>query len=428
MIMRISLFMPALVLALTSCNQTEKMSKQAFQWPAGIQPPAADKKPFDVGLFGEKRMDEYYWMNDYFKKGPDSTNAVNFLKAENAYLDSMMVGTKPFQQKLFDEMKARIKEKDETVPVFNNGYFYYNRYEEGKQYYAYCRKKGSLDASEEVLLDINKMAEGHDYFSAVGFSVSPNNKLLAFGIDTISRRQYSIHIKNLETGELYSDVLFPASGGSEWGNDNKTMFYTSTNPVTLLSEKISRHTLGTDPKTDVVVYEEKDKSNYIGVGKTKSDKYILIFSGGTLSSEVRLLDADQPTNSFTVFQPRMKEVLYQVDHIGDKFLIVTNKEAKNFRLMETPVGKTGVENWKDLIPHRTDVLLEGIELFKNHLVVTERKEGLMQIRVRNLSSGQEHYLDFGEPAYAAYVGANPDFNSTTLRFNYTSLTTPKFCL
>lgn len=409
---------------ISSCNQSEKMAKSKFKWPEGLQPPVAEKKPFDVGLHGDKRMDEYYWLNDYFKKGPDSSKVVEYLKAENTYLDSMMAGTKEFQQKLFNEMKARIKEKDESVPVFLNGYYYYNKYEEGKQYFVYCRKKGSLDASEEVLLDVNKMAEGHDYFSAVGFNISPDNKLLAYGVDTVSRRQYTIYVKNLETGELLKDALFPVSGGSEWANDNKTLFYTSTNPVTLLSEKIKRHTLGTDPASDVVVYEEKDKSNYIGVGKTKSNKYIGIYSGGTLSSEFRFIDADQPNAPFVVFQPRMKEVLYQVDHLGDKFLIVTNKDAKNFRLMETPVNATGVDNWKELIPHRSDVLLEGIEVFKNFLVITERKEGLLKLRVRNLASNEEHYLDFGEPAYAAYVGANPEFNSSTLRYNYTSLTTP----
>ncbi len=395
-----------------------------YQWPTGIKPPIAEKKPFDVGLHGDKRIDEYYWMNDFFKKGPDSTKVVDFLKAENAYLDTMMSGVKDFRQKLFDEMKGRIKEKDESVPVFKNGYFYYNRYEEGKQYYIYCRKKGSLDAAEEVLLDANKMAEGHGYFSAVGFNVSQNNKLMAYGIDTVSRREYTIYIKNLESGEIYKDALIQTTGGSAWGNDNKTIFYTSKNPVTLLSEKIRRHVLGNDAASDAVVYEEKDKSNYIGVGKTKSEKYIYIYSGATLSSEMLILDADQPGNAFTVFQPRMNEVLYQVDHMGDKWLIVTNKEAKNFKLMETPVGKTGVENWKDRIPHRADVLLEGIEVFKNHLVVTERKEGLLGIRIFNLTTSEEHNLNFGEPVYDASVTGNLDFNSTTLRYSYTSLRTP----
>lgn len=410
--------------AICSCNQNPNMDTTTYKWPEGIKPPVAEKKPFDVGFHGDKRIDEYYWMNDFFKKGPDSNKVVDFLKAENAYLDTMMAGTKELQGKLFEEMKGRIKEDDASVPVFSNGYYYYRRYEPGKQYFIYCRKKGSLDAAEEVLLDGNKLAEGHGYFSAVGFNVSPDNKLMAYGIDTVSRRQYTIYVKNLETGEVYKDVIFPATGGTVWGNDNKTLFYTATNPVTLLSEKIKRHSLGTDPAADPVVYEEKDKTNYIGIGKTKSEKYIVLFSGGTLSSEIFYLNADQPNGQFKSIQPRMKDVLYRMDHWGDKFFIVTNKDAKNFKLMETPVTNTGVENWKEVIPHRTDVLLEGIEVFKNFMVFTERKEGLLHLRIKNLTNNAEHELDFGEPAYEAGVGANFDFNSTTLRYQYTSLTTP----
>jgi oligopeptidase B len=321
-------------------------------------------------------------------------------------------------------MKGRIKEKDESVPVYSNGYWYYTRSEEGQQYFKYCRKKGTLEASEEILLDVDKMAEGHPYYSAVGFNISPDNKLLAYGVDTVSRRQYTIYIKNLETGENFKDVIYPASGGSEWGNDNKTLFYTATNPKTLLSEKIKRHTLGSDAKKDVVVYTEKDKSNYIGVGKTKSEKYIIIASSATMSSEYRILDADKPEGSFEIFQPRMKDVLYDIDHQDDKFLIVTNKDALNFRLMETPLTKTGVENWKEVIPNRKDVLLEGIDVFKDFLVITERKNGLLQLRIRDLVSKGEHYVDFGEPAYTAYTGSNPEYDTKTLRYVYTSLTTP----
>lgn len=407
-----------------SCNQSEEKNTELYKWPDSAMPPTAEKKPFEITLHGDKRIDEYYWMNDFFKKGPDSTKAVDFLKAENAYFDTMMAGTVTFQEKLFNEMKSRIKERDESVPVFNNGYYYYSRFIEGKQYYVFCRKKGSLDASEEILLDVNKMAEGYDYFSASGFNISPDNTLLAYGIDTVSRRQYTIYVKNLLTGELLQDKIFPTNGGSEWGNDNKTLFYTSTNPLTLLSEKIMRHSLGNPSSNDVLVYQEKDPSNYIGVGKTKSGKYLVIHSQATLSSEVRILDADMPQAAFQVFQPRMKEVLYQVDHMGDKFLVLTNKEAKNFKLMETPLTKTSVENWKDIIGHRDDVLLEDIDVFKNFLVVTERKEGLLKLRVRNLSNSDEHYLDFGEPAYSAYVSENPEPNTSTLRYNYASLTTP----
>ncbi len=419
---RMRIILLILTVIIFSCKQKTKV-KEAYQWP-GATPPVAEKKDHDTGMHGDKRNDEYYWMADFFSQGPDSSKVVSYLNEENAYVDTMMAGTKKFQEDLFLEMKGRIKEKDESVPVFSNGYWYYTRSEEGQQYFKYCRKKGSLEAKEEMLLDVDALARDHPYYSATGFNISPDNKLLAYGVDTVSRRQYTIYIKNLETGEIYPDAIFPASGGSEWGNDNKTLFYTATNAKTLLSEKIKRHTLGTDPKKDVVVYNEKDKSNYIGVGKTKSEKYIIIASSATMSSEYRILDADKPEGKFEVFQPRMKDVLYDIDHQGDKFLIVTNKDALNFRLMETPLNKTGVENWQEVIGNRNDVLLEGIDVFRDYLVITERKNGLLQLRIRNIHDLKEHYVDFGEPAYTAYGGSNPEYNSTTLRYVYTSMTTP----
>ena len=412
------------IFLLVSCKNNDTVKKESVKWPEGVTAPVAEKKIKELTAHGDTRIDEYYWMNDYFKKGTDSTKVVDYLKAENAYLDTMMSGTKKFQEELFAEMKGRIKEKDESVPVLNNGYYYYSRTEEGKQYYKYCRKKGSLDAPEEILLDADKMAEGSGYFSATGFSISPDNKLMAYGIDKLSRRQYTIYIKNLETGELLKDEIKGTGGNAVWAADNKTLFYTSNNPATLLSEKIRKHKLGSDANTDVTVYEEKDPSNYIGVYKTKSRDYIVIYSSATLSSEYRIVKASEPDASFSLFQPRIKDVLYGIDHWGDKFLIRTNLDAKNFRLMETPVDKTTRENWKEVIAHRTDVLLEDIDVFKGHWVITERKEGLLQMRIREIASGKEHYLDFGEPAYAAYVGANPEFNTTNLRYNYTSLTTP----
>lgn len=421
---------PKLLLALPafiffSCkNSDTTVAKQPYKWPEGIKPPVADKKPVQFTAHGDTRTDDYYWMNDYFKKGPDSTRVVQYLTAENAYMDTMMSGTKQLQADLFTEIKSRIKEKDESVPVFDNGYYYYRRTDEGKQYYKYCRKKGNLDAPEEILLDADAMAEGSGYFSATGFSISPDNKMMAFGIDKVSRRQYTIYIKNLETGEILKDEIKGTGSNIVWGNDNKTLFYTSNNPVTLLSEKIKKHIIGTDASADVPVYEEKDQSNYIGVYKTKSRKYIVIYSQATLSSELRILDADTPGGSFKVFQPRMKDVLYEIDHSGDRFLVVTNLDAKNFKLMETPVDKTGKENWKDVIAHRPDVLLEGVSVFKDYWVITERKEGLLKLRIRELASGAEHYVDFGEPTYSANVSANPEFNTTTLRYNYASLTTP----
>jgi oligopeptidase B len=414
------------LLLIVSCTDNTKgvTTRTPYKWPEGITAPKTEKKPFEMIAHGDKRIDDYYWMNDYFKKGPDSTRVVDYLAAENTYLDTMMSGTRKFREDLYNEMKARIKEKDESVPVFNNGYYYYTRTDEGKQYYKYCRKKGGLDAPEEILLDVDSMGKDIPFISVGGFNVSPDNKLLAFGVDKVSRRQYTIQVKNLETGEILKDEITGASAGTTWAADSKTLFYTLNNPATLLTEKVKRHTLGDDASKDVVVYHEQDPTNYIGVYKTKSNKYLIIYSSATLSSEYRILEADKPGGNFRVFQPRMKEVLYSIDHWGDKFLINTNWNAKNFRLMEAPLDKTASENWKEVIPHRTDVLLEGISVFKDHWVITERKEGLLQLRIREVANNNEHYLDFGEPAYAAFVGANPDFNSTTLRYNYTSLTTP----
>lgn len=401
------------------------IQREPYQFPEGVKPPIAEIKPHVRDIHGDKVVDNYYWMYDYFGKGPDSTKVVEYLKAENSYVDTMMSGTKAFQEKLFQEMKARIKEKDESVPVFKNGYYYYTRTEDGKQYYKYCRKKGSLQAKEEILLDVDAMAEGHPYYAVTGYEISEDNKLLAYAVDEVSRRQYTIRVKNLETGETLKDAIPNTEGDPVFANDNKTIFYTSKNPVTLLSEKIKRHTLGSDAASDVLVYEEKDKSNYIGVAKSKNNKHIFIYSQATMSSEIRYIDASTPAAQFKSFQPRMKDVLYDVTPLADRFLIRTNLDAKNFRLMECPLDKTDVANWKEVIPHRTDVLLQGVEEFKDFIVLSERKDGLVKLRVRNLSNGNEHYVDFGEPAYAANFGANPEYNTTNLRYGYTSLTTPQ---
>lgn len=407
---------------ITSCMQN-KINRKVYEWPQ-MDAPVAAIKPHIRSLHGDTVVDNYYWLNDYFKKGPDSSEVTKYLEAENAYTDSMMSGTKKLQTQLFDEMKGRIKEQDESVPYFKNGYYYYTRTEEGKQYFKFCRKKENLDAPEEILLDVDALAEGHSYYAAGGFNVSPDNRLLAYGVDTVSRRQYTIHVKNLETGETLKDAIPGTSGGSVWANDNRTLFYTKNNPATLLTENIMRHTLGADTDNDAIVYHESDNTNYIGVGKAKSGKFIYIYSSGTLSSETRYLDADDPMGSFTVFQPRMPEVLYSVTALADRFLIVTNQNAKNFKLMECPFNQTGQEHWKEVIPHRPDVLLEDVDEFKDFLVVSERKNGLIQLAIRNLKDGSQHYLDFGEEAYTAYPSNNPEYNTATLRYGYTSLTTP----
>jgi oligopeptidase B len=421
MIRKISIALSAT--AFFSCHNPSDMKTETGQWPT-IHPPVAEIKPHNRELHGEIVADNYFWMIDYFKKGPDSSKAVNYLTEENAYLDTMMSSTKVLQANLFNEMKSRIKEKDESVPTFKNGYFYYTRTEEGQEYYKYCRKKGDLNAKEEVLLDVDDLAKGKAYFAVSDFDISTDNKLMAYGVDEVSRREYVIHIKNLETGEVYKDRIADTEGNAVWASDNKTLFYTSKNPLTLLSEKIKRHVLGTDASEDVTVYEETDKSNYITVWKTKNDKYIFISSEATVSSEIRFIDASSPNAAFRVFQPRMKNVLYTAVALEDKFLIVTNWDAINFRLMECPLNKTESSHWKEVIPNRPDVLLSSVQEFRNFIVLDERKNGLTQLRIRNLKDGSEHNIDFGEPAYSAHSEANPDYNSGTLRYGYTSLITP----
>jgi oligopeptidase B len=421
--MRIQPFVIIGFITLTACNTKTAMQRETYQWP-NAKPPIAETKPHQRTIHGDTVMDNYYWMIDYFKKGPDSTKVVDYLTSENRYVDTMMSGVKLFQEQLFTEMKARIKEKDESVPYLKNGYFYYTRTEDGKQYYKYCRKKGSLDAKEEILLDVDEMTKGKAYFGVTGFAVSEDNQLLAYGVDEVSRRQYTIYIKNLETGEIYKDAIKLTGGDPCWANDNKTLFYTANNPETLLSEKIKRHSLHTEATADVIVYEEKDKSNYISVDKSKNGKYIVIYSQATLSSEMKLIDANVPMATFVSFQPRMKEVLYDAEPLADKFVIRTNWNAKNFRLMECPLDKTDSSHWKELIPHRNDVLVQGVEVFKDFIVINERKDGLVKMRVRRSKDNQEHYLDFGEATYAANFNTNPEYNSTNLRYSYTSLTTP----
>jgi len=407
---------------LTSCTEQKKTPSE-INWP-DVQPPIAEIKPHHRVIHSDTVVDNYYWLNDYFKQGPDAEKVLQYLEAENTYTTAMMKDTEGLQARLFNEMKSRIKEKDESVPYFKNGYYYYRRTEEGKQYYKLCRKKGSLDAKEEILLDVDKMAKGFAYYAIGGYEVSPDNKLLAYGVDTVSRREYIIHIKNLETGEILQDRIPQTTGGATWAADNKTLFYTSKNPLTLLSEKIKRHVLGTSTEQDVVVYDEKDNTNYIGVGKSKNGKYIFIQSQNTTSSEVRYLSADNPYGDFHIFQPRRKNVLYSVVSLDDCFLIVTNDQAKNFKIVQTPLDKTQKENWKDYIPHRPDVLIEGIDEFKDFIVVSERKNGLNNLAIHNIHDHSQHDLEFGEAAYTVYPSTNEEYNTNKVRYGYTSLVTP----
>ena len=424
--MKLKTILTAAALFVLSCNNSKTVNKEVYRWPESIAVPVAEKKPRELVAHGDTRIDNYYWMNDYFKKGPDSTKAVDYLKAENSYLDTMMAGSKKFREDLFSELKGRIKEKDESVPYKDNGYWYYNRYEEGKQYPVYCRKKESLDAAEEVMHDANKAAEGKSYYSAAGLVISDNNEWMTIGEDDVSRRLYKLRFKDLKTGGYATETILNTEGGSyAWAADNKTVFYIKKDLVTLLGFQVWRHEVGTDPSNDVKVYEETDNRHYIAVGRSKSKKYVLIYSElSQQQSEHRFLDASNPTGTFTVFQPRTMGLVYDIDHYNDKFFIRTNLDGPNFRLMECSPEKTVRENWKEVIPHRTDVYLADIAIFKDHLVLSERKEGLMNIRIINQKDKSEHYLQFDEPAYLASVGVNPDFNTNILRFNYNSFTTP----
>ncbi len=393
-------------------------------WPEALSP-VAEKKDHIRTIHGESVNDPYYWMYDYFGKGPDSQQVISYLNAENEYLKTMMAGTEKLQGELFEEMKGRIKQKDETVPYVKNGYYYYVRTEEGEQYYKYCRKKGSLEAEEEIILDVDAMAEGKPYYAVTGLAISPDNNMLAFGVDEVSRRQYTIQIKDLRTGKILKDKIENTEGDPVWAADNQTIYYTAKNPVTLLSERIYRHELGIDAAKDVLVYREEDPTNYIGVGKSKNGKWIWVYSQGTLSTELRYLDAATPKNDFKVFQPRINDTLFEVVALDDRFIIRTNADgAENFKLMECPLDKTGKENWKEFKSHQPDVLIESINAFKNFLVTEQRKNGLNQLSVLNLSSGAEHSIAFEEAAYDVSVGQNADFETQELRYNYTSMITP----
>lgn len=397
---------------------------------SAIKAPSPNKEAYEMEKHGDIRTDNYYWMklSDGQKmadKSDEQTQSVvDYLNTENAYLDTMMSHTKDLQTTLYDEIVGRIKQTDESVPYKYNGYWYINRFEEGKEYAIVSRKKESLDAAEEVMIDQNVRAEGKDYYAMGGLAVSPDNNIAAFGEDYVSRRQYAVRFKNLESGELLPDIIENTTGGVTWANDSKTVFY-ARKDASLRSFKIFRHTLGTPVSSDTEIYHEKDETFSTFVFKSKSKKYLIIGSYATVSQEYRYLDANDPNGTFKVIQPRERDLEYGIDHYGDKWYIRTNKDgAKNFKLMTTPINKTSKDNWTDFIPHREDVLLEGFELFKNYIVLSERIKGITKLRVKPWNGKDEHYIDFKEDAYLAYTSTNPEFDSDILRVGFTSLTTP----
>ncbi|MGY3794600.1 S9 family peptidase [Aquimarina sp. 433] len=424
----INLFLLSSVL-LISCK-TEQKEETKLKPHESLTAPTAKKIAEELTAHGDTRIDNYFWMrlSDEQKNAetPDAQtkDVLDYLNAENDYKDAAMKHTDTLQKTLFDEIVGRIKKDESTVPYSYNGYSYYWRFEKGMDYALYCRKKLEDKAKEEIMLNGPEMAEGLNYFGMGARSVSPDNKMISYGIDTVSRRRYTIYFKDLINDKVLSDKLVNTTGSVAWANDNKTVFYTSKDSITLRANKIYKHVLGTDQSQDVLVFDEKDDTFRTFVYKSRSDKYIIIGSDQTLSTEYRYLDADTPNGEWKVIQPREKELEYSVAHFGDHFYIRTNLDAKNFKLVKTPVNATTKDNWVDVIPHRDDILLQGFTAFKNHLVLNERKNGLSTIRVRKWDGNDDHYISFNDPAYYTSTNINMDFDTNIVRYSYSSLTTP----
>lgn len=382
-------------------------------------PPIAKRISKELSIHGHVRVDDYFWLRE--RENPD---VIKYLEDENAYTESVMSDYKGLRENLFNEIVARIKQSDQSVPYKSNGFFYYVRYEEKKEYPIYCRKKDNLDNTEEILLNVNEIAEGKSYCSVSGLSVSPDNTMLAYGVDYVSRRLYTIYFKNLITGQLFDIEIPNATGSTTWANDNKTVFYTLKDTTTLRSNKVIKHKLGQAIDTDQLIFEEKDETYSTGIYRTKSDQFLMLYSYCSTSHEYRYCSANNPEDEFAIIQPRESNLEYSVDHYQDHFYIVTNHNAQNFRLMKVPVGENGKDKWVEIIAHRPDVFIETIEIFKNYLVVEERKNGLIEICIIDWKSNKKHYLDFGEETYTAGISINPEFDNDFLRFSYSSLTTP----
>ncbi|MEG0931028.1 S9 family peptidase [Algoriella sp.] len=384
-----------------------------------MQAPIAKKIEKKLEKHGDIRIDNYYWLND--RENPE---VIHYLEEENKYTEEILKPTEEFQAKLFEEMKSRIKEDDSSVPYKINGYWYLTEYQKGKEYPIHKRRKDSLDNPDEILFDVNPMAEGHAYYKLGGLSVSPNNEMCTFGVDNVSRRIFTIQIKDLKTGEILADKIENTTGGSVWAADNQTLFYTRKDEA-LRAFQIWKHKLGTSAEEDTLVFEETDDTFSVYVYKSKSRDFIIIGTSSTVSDEYRYINANQPDSEFKIFQKRERDLEYSIEHFGEEFYIQTNKDdAFNFKLMKTPIDKTEQNNWVDVIPHREETFIEGFEIFKNYLVIEERTNGLIQMNIKAWDKSEDYYLPFNEETYTAGSGTNPDFDTDILRYGYTSLTTP----
>ena len=384
-----------------------------------MKTPIAAKRPELLETHGHQRIDSYYWMND--RQNPE---VIAYLNAENDYLKAILKPTEEFQNALFEEMKGRIKEDDQSVPYFKSGYFWYARHEKGGEYPIYCRKKGALNALEEIILDVNRLAEGKSYYQVGATSTTPDQKILAFASDEIGRRIYTIQFKNLETGEILNQKIPETTGNFAWAADGQTLFYSKQDPETLRSNQVFRLELGKDQAASELIYEEKDEEFTCQVHKSKSESYIFIHSESTISSEMRFLKSDQPDGTFELLQSRKPHLEYAADHYQDHFWIRTNHEAQNFKLVKAPISNPNLENWVDVIPHRQDVLFEDFDLFSKYLVTQERSNGLVQIQIKTWDEKSQHALAFEDETYTAWISTNPEFETEILRFGYNSLVSP----
>ena len=383
-------------------------------------PPDANPKDKELSIHGDTRLDPYYWLND--REDPE---VIQYLEDENSYTRAVLKSTEKMQKQLFEEMKGRIKEDDSSVPYFLNDYWYIRRYEKGKDYPIFTRKHKTLDAAEEILLDVNELAKDLSYCQVSGLSVSPDNTKLTYGIDTLSRRIYTIKVKDLISGETLKDEIHGVSSYAAWAADSETFFYTLKDKETLRTDKIFRHKIGDTQADDAMVFEEKDETFYAFVYPSKSREYIMIGSTSTLTSEYRYLPSDKPTGKFKTIQKRQRGLEYNVAHFEDMFYISTNADnSTNFKLVKVPVASPNKKNWTDVLPHRDDVLLEGVELFRDFMVVSERIDGLLQLRVVKWDGSEDYYMDFESETYSASLGTNVDIDAQTFRYNFTSLTTP----
>ena len=407
---------PGLILLLTGLLLLGGCGPQ--QPPQTAAPPTVEKRPQALTTHGHTRIDNYYWLNQ--RENPE---VIAYLEAENAYTQAMMQSTEKFQDKLYNEMVGRIKEDDSSLPYLSNGYWYQHRYAKGSEYPIYTRRKGKVDGPEETLLNVPALGQGHAYYQIGGLSVSPNNRFMAFGVDTVSRRKYTLYFKNLQTGELLADNIPNTTGGAVWAGDNQHVFYV-TKDSTLRPHQVWRHKLGTHTAQDVLVHHEKDNTFSTGVRLSKSRAFIFITSTSPLSSETRFVRADLPTAPFRVIQKRAKDYEYRVDHRKDRFYILTNWKAPNFRLMTAPIKSPGRKNWKERIPHKADELLENVEVFKNYLAVQTKRGGLGHLKIYRLDKNESHEIAFDQDAYEIGIGVNAEMDSDVLRFNYTSMTTP----